>query len=167
MKSIFETIVLTFRSRKHAVIAIISFVVMTVLAVLIPSFLTPSNTVALQLSLLQTTDIALILLFSALFGISIAMQTYASHREKIKNSKLGLKGTGTGFVALVGTLFSAKLCPICLGVILGFVGVGGSASLFLFSYKNWILIASIFILVFTIYLAGRRITKVNVCENCK
>lgn len=167
VKSIFESIFLTFSSRKHALIAVIFSITMAFLAVLIPSLLTPGNTLKLQLSLLQASDIGLIILFSSLFGISIAMQSYASHKEKMQKNKLVMKGTGTGLVAFTGTLFSAKLCPICLGAILSFVGIGGSATLFLFSYKNEILIASIFILAFTVYLTGRRITKIKVCEKCK
>ena len=92
------------------------------------------------------------------------MQIYASHKEK--NSNKLVKSTGTGLIAFTGTLFSAKLCPICLGAIFGFLGIGGSATLFLFSYKNEIVIASIFILIFMIYLAGKRITKLKICEKC-
>ncbi|MBI2044946.1 hypothetical protein HYT23_02725 [Candidatus Pacearchaeota archaeon] len=138
---------------------------MAFIAVIIPSLLTPGNTLKLQLSLLQINEVILIIIFSSLFGISIAMQIYASHKEK-KQGEYLVKGTGTGLVAFTGTLFSAKLCPICLGAILGFIGIGGSATLFLFSYKNEIMITSIFVLVFTIYLAGNRIAKVKVCEKC-
>jgi len=166
VKSILESIFLTLSSRKHALIAIALAIVMAFIAILTPSLLTPGNTFKLQLSLLQISDIALIILFSSLFGISIAMQMYASHKEKMQANHL-VKVTGTGLVAFTGTLFSTKLCPICLGAIFGFFGIGGSATLFLFSYKNEIMIASIFILTLTIYLAGNRIAKVKVCEKCK
>ncbi len=166
VKKILESIFLTLSSRKYALIAIALAVVMAFIAILIPSLLTPGNTLKLQLSLLQISDIGLITLFSSLFGISIAMQMYASHKEKIQGKHL-VRNTGTGLVAITGTLFSAKLCPICLGAILGFVGIGGSATLFLFSYKTEIMITSIFIIIFTIYLAGNRIGKIKVCDKCK
>ena len=164
MKSMFEHILLTFSSKKHIIIAVILVVVMAFISILVPSLLIPGNTLKLQLSLLETSDISLIIIFSALFGIAISMQIYASHKEK--NSNKLVKSTGTGLIAFTGTLFSAKLCPICLGAILGFLGIGGSATLFLFSYKNEIMIASIFILIFIIYLAGKRITKLKICEKC-
>ncbi len=94
------------------------------------------------------------------------MQIYAVYKNRLQGGNVA-KSAGTGFAALIGTLFSAKLCPICLGVILGFVGIGGSTTLFLFSYKKEIMIASILILTFTIYLSGRRITKIRICKNCK
>lgn len=163
-KAIFKPVLLTFSSRKHIIIAVALAVIMAFISILVPSLLTPGNTLKLQLSLLGISDIGLIILFSVLFGVAIAMQIYASNKEKQSNKLV--RGTGTGFVAFTGTLFSAKLCPICLGAILGFLGIGGSATLFLFSYKNEIMIASIFILVFIIYLAGKRITKIKVCEKC-
>ncbi|PIN76331.1 hypothetical protein COV18_00260 [Candidatus Woesearchaeota archaeon CG10_big_fil_rev_8_21_14_0_10_37_12] len=165
-KSVLKPIFLVFDSRKHVLIAIALAAIMAFLAILIPSLLTPGNTLKLQLSLLQITDIGLIVLFSLLFGIAISMQLYASHKEKTQGSHI-VKGTGTGLVAFIGTLFSAKLCPICLGAILGFVGIGGSATLFLFSYKNEIMVVSILIILFMVYLTGKRITKIKVCENCK
>lgn len=165
VKSMFESIFLTFSSKKYIIIAVILTVVMAFISILIPLLLTPGNTLKLQLSILELRDIILIILFSALFGIAIAMQSYASHKEK-HNNKL-VKSTGTGLVAFIGTLFSAKLCPVCLVAILGFFGIGGSATLFLFSYKNEIMIASIFILVFIIYLTGKRITKIKFCEKCR
>lgn len=164
MKSIFEPILLTFSSKKYIIIAIILAVVMAFVSILVPSLLTPSNTLKLQLSLLEISEIILMILFSALFGIAIAMQIYASHEEKHIN-KLA-KRTGTGLVAFTGTLFSAKLCPICLGAILGFFGIGGSVVFFLFSYKNEIMIFSILILIFIINITGRRITKLKICEKC-
>ena len=165
VKSMFKSIFLTFSSRKHAIMAITLAIVMAFLAILVPSLLTPGNTLKSQFSLLEVSDIGLIILFSCLFGISIAMQSYASSKEKAQNKLV--RGTGTGLVAFTGTLFSAKLCPICLGAILGFVGIGGSATLFLFSYKNEIMIASILILLFIVYLSGRRIIKIKGCEKCK
>ena len=166
VESVFKPIFLTFSSRKHLLIAIALALVMAFVAILVPSLLTPGNTLGYQLSSLQIGNVGLIILFSSLFGIAIAMQFYASHKEKIQGNHL-VKGTGTGIVAFTSTLFSAKLCPICLGAILGFIGIGGSATLFLFSYKNEIMLASIFILLLTIYLTGKRITKIRYCENCK
>lgn len=165
VESVFKSIFLVFSSRKHLLIAVAFALAMAFISILIPSLLTPGNSLQYQLSTLEIKDIGLIALFSSLFGLAIAMQFYASHKEKT-SSHLA-KSTGTGFVAFAGTLFSAKLCPICLGAILGFVGIGGSATLFLFSYKNEIMLASIFILLLTIYLTGKRITKIKLCENCK
>ncbi len=167
VKSVFKPIFLVFSSRKHVLIAIALAIVMAFLAILVPSLLTSGNTLKTQSSLLQISDIGLIVLFSSLFGIAIAMQSYATHKEKMQNTGLAVKGTGTGLVAFTGTLFSAKLCPICLGAILGFIGMGGSATLFLFSYKNEIMIASILILLFMVYLTGKRITTIKFCKNCK
>jgi|GEM_PF-3365845 len=165
VKSVFKSIFMTLSSRKHLLIAVALTLVMASVAILIPSFLTPGSNIQYQLSILQINDIGLIVLFSSLFGVAIAMQLYASHKEKLKENIA--KNTGTGFVAFIGTLFSAKLCPVCLGAILGVIGIGGSTALFLFSYKNEIMLVSISILFLTIYLTGKRITKIKICENCK
>jgi len=164
VKLIFESIFLTFSSRKYVLMVVILTLLMAFFSILIPSLLTPGSTLKLQFSLLKLEDISLIILFSFLFGTSIAMQSYVSYKEKHGNTLV--KGTGTGLVAFIGTLFSAKLCPICLGAILSFVGIGGSAAIFLFSYKDEIMLASIFMLVFIIYLTGKRIIKVKICDKC-
>ncbi|MEK6928843.1 MAG: hypothetical protein AABW65_02730, partial [Nanoarchaeota archaeon] len=101
MKSMFEHILLTFSSKKHIIIAVILVVVMAFISILVPSLLIPGNTLKLQLSLLETSDISLIIIFSALFGIAISMQIYASHKEK--NSNKLVKSTGTGLIAFIGT----------------------------------------------------------------
>ncbi len=159
-----KPVFLTFSSRKHALIAVLLALAMAFLSILVPSLLIPGSTLKLQLSLLEISDIGLIILFSALFGTAISMQSYASHKKH--KSKLA-SGAGTGIVAFTGTLFSAKLCPFCLIAILGFLGIGGSAALFLFSYKNEIMIASILVLIFIIYITGKRITKLKVCQKCR
>jgi len=161
MKSIFKPILLTLRSKKHALMAIILSILMAFLAILIPSLLIPGNSLKFQLSILRTNNIGLILLFSSLFGITIAMQSYASYKEKTQNNKLAVKGTGTGVVAFTGALFSAKLCPVCLGAILGYLGIGSSVVFFLFFYETEILIASILILALITLLTSRRIARIK------
>jgi len=106
MKSVFKPILLTLGSKKHALIAIILSIIMAVLAIMVPVLLTPGNSLKFHLSLLQLGDVGLIILFSSLFGISVAMQSYASYKEKLQTRKLVTKSVGTGVVAFTGALFS-------------------------------------------------------------
>lgn len=165
MKETLRAIQATLSSRKHAIISVVSAIIMLFLAVYIPSVLTPGNTIAFQLSLYTPAEATLTLLFSVLFGLSVGMQSYASHLRKAGKHAAIAKHTGTGAVAFVGTLFSAKLCPICLSAILSFVGIGGSAALVLFSYKTEILAASALMLLLSIYFTSKRITLT--CDKCK
>lgn len=162
--STLKAIVLTLKSRKHLLIVIAASLLMMVLSVYIPSVLTPGNTIAFQLLLLTFGEAALIILFSLLFGLSIGMQLYASALHKMRKGVTAAKSTGTGIAAFAGTLFSAKLCPICLSALLAYIGIGGSAALLLFSYKTEILVASMLVLLASMYFAGKRITVS--CERC-
>lgn len=150
------------KTKRQLAIAIFSSLFTLALALYIPVLTIPGNTIEFQLSLVTWDYAALLVLFSALFGISISLHVYPSPIMN-KNHSI-VKGAGTGFAGIMGTLFAGKLCPLCLGTILGFIGLGGSA-LYLFSFRNEILVASMLILLASIYFGSKRIAAI--CEKCK
>ncbi len=160
IKATIDAIVLMLKSKRQLTIAILAAISMLIVALFIPILTIPGNTIDFQLSLV-TWDYALFLIiFSVLFGLSIGLHAYPSSNS---DSSLIGKGSGAGFAGILGTLFAGKLCPVCLSTILGMIGMGGSA-LFLFSYRNEILIASAAILLLSIYLGAKKAARV--CSNC-
>ncbi len=147
-------------SRKHLGITIISALAMFSLAIIFPVFAIPGNDLFFQLSILTWDSLLLTVIFSLLFGFSIGIHSYASFLSK--QLALG-SNAATGIVSFVATLFSAKLCPICLATIFSIIGVGGSVPLFLFSYKTEILLISFVLIFASIFLASKRIVK---CRHC-
>ncbi|MBI2564416.1 hypothetical protein HYV79_00300 [Candidatus Woesearchaeota archaeon] len=160
MKRVFGAIKLTLTSKKHLAIVMLSSLIIISLAVFIPVFTIPGNSLSFQLSLLTWDSLALTILFSLLFGLSIAMHIYASSLNK----KVAIgKKAGTSFVGFIATLFSAKLCPVCLITLFSILGIGGSIPLFLFSHRTTILITSLILLLASISLASR---SIFVCKQC-
>ncbi len=156
IKSTLDAIRLTLKSRRHLGIVIASSLFMIFLAVLIPTILIPGNTIDYQISLFTWDNILLTILFSILFGISMGLHSYASHIRKLRKSAVGER-VGTGFFSITGTLFASKMCPMCLSAIFSFVGLGASAVFFVLSFRFPILIASILLVLVSIYFAGKRI----------
>jgi len=157
VRNTFDAVKLTVRSRKHLGIVIASSLFMLLLAVLIPTILIPGNSIDYQISLFTWDSALLTILFSVLFGISMGMHSYASHIRKLRKSAAIGERVGTGFFSITGTLFASKLCPICLSAIFSFVGLGASAVFFVLSFRFPILIASILLVLISIYFAGKRI----------
>lgn len=162
LKTIANALDTVLKTKRQLVIAIFSSLFMFALAFYIPVLTIPGNTIEFQLSLVTLDYAVLLILFSALFGISISLHTYPL--PKTNGNYAVAKGTGAGFAGIMGTLFAGKLCPVCLGTILGFIGLGGSA-LYLFSFRNEILIASMVILLVSIYFGSKRIAAI--CKKCE
>jgi len=160
-----NAISLTLKSKKHLGIVIFSSLFMLFLAILIPIILIPGNSIEYQLSLFAWDSSVLTFLFSVLFGISMGMHSYASKISKTRKSLVVGERAGTGFFSMVGTLFASKLCPMCLGTIFSFLGLGASTVFFVMSFRTPILIISILLILISIYFAGKRITIF--CQNCE
>lgn len=155
-----KAISIMIKSKRQLIITILASIFMLLLAFYIPVLTIPGNSIRFQLSLLTWSYIILLFLFSILFGLSLGLYTY----PMASNNGLAIaNSSGAGFSSIVGSLFASKLCPICISTILGIVGLGSSA-LFLVSFKNEILIASIMILLISIYFGGKRV--VNTCDKC-
>ncbi len=147
---------LTLKSKKHLSIVIASSIFMMFIAILIPVILIPGNSIDYQISLFTWDSTFLTILFSILFGISVGMHSYAS---KMRKTIVG-KHAGTGFFSIVGTLFAGKLCPMCLSVIFSFIGLGASAVFFVLSFRFPILVASMLLILVSIYFAGKSISAI-------
>ncbi|MBI2233283.1 MAG: hypothetical protein HYU56_05150 [Candidatus Aenigmarchaeota archaeon] len=165
LKPIFGTIKITLKSRKYFSVAIISALFMLSLSVYIPSIITPGNSIGYQLSLITWENALLILLFSALFGISMAMHVHATKLKRANKGLMAGESAATGIFGMVGAMFSGPLCASCISIIFSTIGLGGSAALALFSHRTEILAASMMLIIVSIYFAGKRINRF--CEHCK
>lgn len=155
----------TLMSRKYLTVAIISTLFMLFLSVFIPSVITPGNSIDYQLSLITLDNAILIILFSALFGISMAMHIHATSLKKANKGLVMGESAATGFFGMTGAMFSGPLCASCISIIFTSIGLGGSAALFVFSHRTEILAASLLLILISIYFAGKRIMQF--CEHCR
>ncbi len=163
LKTMANALGMVLKTKRQLAIAIFSSLFMLLLALYIPVLTIPGNTIEFQLSLMSWDYAVLLVVFAMLFGLSIGLHTYLSPRHGNSIIVKGTKETSSGVAGIAGTLFAGKLCPVCLSAILGAFGLGGSA-LFLFSFRNEILIASVLVLLLSIYFGGKRVA--NICEHC-
>ncbi|MBI4214640.1 hypothetical protein HY546_01465 [archaeon] len=163
MKTI-RAIQLVLRSRKHLYLAIASALTMLFFSFYIPSLITPYNTISYQLSVLTTLDAFLLLSFSVLFGLSIAVQVYAFQLARKHRAAPVCCSAASCFAAMIGSMFAGPLCASCIAAIFAILGVGGSATLFVSSYGSWVVLVSFVSILLFLLLAARKIARIALGE---
>ncbi len=159
---ILDAFISTFKSRRYLLIGISSIILMFGFSLLIIYFFTPS---ILRIYSFSTLQFGWIVILSLLFGISISLQFHASHLDKIRKTKENfVEKTGTGFITLFASLFSFHACPFCLIALIGLAGASASTALLLFSYRTYIFIIAIILLLISIYFTTKRINNCNFCK---
>jgi len=133
-----------------------------VIFILLPTYLTPGNTLKFQLTEVFTFwNYIMMILISALLGLMISMQMYTHKLKKsMKNTGKGVVG---GFSGLVAGVFGTAACSSCVAAIFGFLGLG--TVFFLIKYQPFIVGGSLLLVLISIYLTSVGIEK-N-CEVCK
>ncbi len=168
LMDVWQSIKLVLKSRRHLTIMFFSSALMSIFAILIPTLTIPGNTLGFQISLLNLPSIALIIVFSILFGLSMSMNVYAISSNRARMASMAGREASTGIVSMIGAMFSGPLCASCIATILGLFGLGSATTLsittILFSYRTEILVLSLILIITSIYFAGRRINKI--CEKC-
>ncbi len=160
LMSLVKAIAMTIKSKKSLAIIILSSLAILVAAFIVQAFTIPGNSIEMQLSLTTPDSALLTLLFSLLFGLSVGMHAHATELSKSSKSNTIAHSAGTGFFSLTGAMFAGKLCPVCISGILSFIGLGTSAAFFVFSHKTEILVLSIIPVLFSIHIAGKRISVI-------
>jgi len=124
--------------------------------ILLPTYLTPGNTLKFQLIEVFTYwNYIMMILISASLGLMISMQIY-SHKLKnsMKNTGKGVVGGFSGFVA---GIFGTAACSSCVAAIFGFLGLG--TVFFLIEYQPYIVIGSLLLVLISIYLTAKGIER--------
>ncbi|MBI4129788.1 hypothetical protein HY468_00575 [Candidatus Roizmanbacteria bacterium] len=150
----------------------VAFGLLTVTAfwifVSIPVRQIPGNTYAFQLSLFSYVDWALLLLLSALTGLSLTMNSVIIRNEikrSLRASTVGRSSFGL-LSGIAGSLFGPSAsCASCVSAIFGFLGMGGV--LFLLQYRQAIVIVSILIMLVTLYYSSKKVLGICVLDTRK
>lgn len=107
-------------------------------------------------------DYAFIFAVSVLFAVSVALQLYSFDIVK-KVSKRGVVGGLSAFIAgLIAGVTGVATCTACAVFLISFIGLPGM--LFLSEYSVEIKIATIALLLASIYFTSRKID--SGCEAC-
>ncbi len=162
-KSTINAIGLALKSRKRLAIGIISAIAMAFLSIYIPAAIKLGTTIESQISLLTWENILLITIFSILFGVSIALHSYAMSLKK-NHGNMSVTPVG-GFAGIIGGVFSGPMCPTCISTIISILGLGSSTAIFMLSHRTEILALSALLIITSIYFVGKKVTRF--CDKCK
>ena len=155
----------TFNSWNRIIAAIFLGAMMSALAIGIPVFFTEGNSLSFQLSIMSTTDFLVVLMFAALFGISLIMQLHTLRLSRSTGTSLG-KGASSSVFSLIGAVFSANICPACVMTVLGIFGIGGSSAIAIVSYTTEILLVSMTLMLVITLTTSRRLMKMRKGDCC-
>ncbi len=94
------------------------------------------------------------MLTSILLTLQIAL---FKERIKVKGTKVGFFGTFLSFIT--------SACPFCKPLLISLIGLSGSTIL-LAKYGLHITIFSVLLLITSIFIVSRNITKTKLCKEC-
>lgn len=165
IKTTWNAIKITVQSKKNLVILLIVTSIVLLLSILVPTILTPGNTLEFQLSLFNLESTLVLLVFSFLVGLAFSVHFYAN--ELAKRSQVAVVGekVSLGVFGTFSALLATPLCASCFISLFSFIGLGSGIALSILTYKTEIQLASLVLISASIYWSGKRINK-N-CEFCK
>lgn len=135
---------------------------------LIPVKSIPGNDISLQLQLLGTSDYFLLVALAILESLLIVMIIYQFRQHRLNKANITTLGNGNiGLLSGVPAfIFGTKLCPMCIAAIFG--GLGPGAVVFALEYRQWIFLASLVVVFYSIYAVSKKINGLcGSCELCK
>ena len=158
MTTVLETI---FQYRKYKAVFGIAFAGIVVLFVAIPVLTIPANTLRFQLSIYQPRDYALLGVFAALTALLITMQWYLvglkrRAQEAARASGRGIVGSSS---AVFAALFGTAACSSCVAAILGIFGIGAATTITLLTYRWYIVLGSLLLIVLVLRSTAREINS--------
>ncbi|MBI4020021.1 MAG: hypothetical protein HY367_01705 [Candidatus Aenigmarchaeota archaeon] len=132
------------KTGKYGAIALVSSALMLVVY---PYVQTLGTNIDLWFVVITPLNMALYVIFSALFGPLLALQAYNLKQPKACKIKSGGSGVFSSVIS-----FSAIQCPGCVSAVSLFLPI--SATTFLATYNAWLTLASIALLLAGIYFLG-------------
>lgn len=147
----------TLTHRNYVVLFILAFLVMLILFTLIPIWIIPGNSIAIQLSIYRIQDYLILSLLSGLYALFIAMQVYAMRQKKNIRGIATTVGGGAGalFAGIAGTAF----CASCLAPLFALVGIGFGGVLFVLEYRIYFVLGITVLMLLAIYFTARKNRK--------
>ncbi len=128
----------------------------------IPVFNIPGNSILFQAELYRLDEYIILITLSFMSGLSLWLQWVAFRTAKKGAAQEAVLG-GTGILSgVVSSLFASASCATCVGALFSFLGF--NTILFLAVHRWYILSFAFALLLASIYLAARKITKG--CEVC-
>lgn len=163
--TILKALRIIFIRPRYAVIGIVSAVIMFTLFILLPVGRFELNAFYYQLTGLDWTSRISFGLFSILFGVLIAMNSYLFHISRKNAVSIGFVSSVVSFFS---GIFGSAVCGVCLAIIFAFLGVPIAVISFILAYQFHALIISSIIVLLSLYFSSKVIAAhENGCDVCR
>lgn len=149
-------------SQKDRVYFILLWILFFVFMFLIPVWNTPGNSLRFQAELFRLNEYLVLIVLSCLSALSLYLQWVAFRTSRNGVTQEALLGGGGLISGLLSSLFASASCVTCVGALFSFLGF--NTVLFLAIHRWYILAFAFVLLLVSIYLAARKITRG--CEVC-
>lgn len=154
-----------FIDRRYLAFFIILIGTLLGLMIAIQVITVPGNNVGLQVQIFSYKNYLFFGLLAILSSFLIVLQVYIIRGSKsqvsqiVGNSSLG--GIGV-FSALFSSVLGTATCGICLTALFGFLGFG--TVLFLVQNKLYLILASVILLLLSLYFSYKKLNSCNICS---
>jgi len=128
----------------------------------------PGNDSRFQIAIFGGKDWAILVAISILNALFITIEIYIFNLRRSARQTVGY-GTGliTGGVGtssgILASIFSTASCSLCVSAIFGFLGA--NSVVFLVNKRGYIVLATLFLLLLSLYLSSKRFDKT--CKQCR
>lgn len=168
MRQIFVAIKTILSDRRYLAAAILITAIVFSLLFWIQVKTVPGNSGPFQIAIFTWKDWAILGAIAILNALFITIEIYAF---KLKRSAAQAINLGTGFITggvgtssgILASIFSTASCSLCVSAIFGFLGA--NSVVFLVSNRGYIVAATLFLLLLSLYLSGRRFG--HTCYECQ
>lgn len=156
---------IVFVDRRYLLFFIVLIGMLFGLMIAIQVITVPGNNVGLQAQIFGYKDYLFFGLLAVLSSFLIVLQIYIVRDSKsrasqvVENSALG--GIGV-FSALFSSVLGTATCGICLTALFGFLGFG--TVLFLVQNKLYLILASVILLLLSLYFSYKKLNSCNACS---
>lgn len=168
MNSIFIAVKRTLSDRRYLAGGIVIAAVIFSALFLIQVKTVPGNSGQFQITLFGWKDWMILAAIAILNSFFITIEIYAFN---LRRALVKLRGLGGGLViggvgtssGILASIFSTASCSLCVSAIFGFLGA--NSIVFLVSNRGYVVAATLFLLLSSLYLSSKRFSQA--CEQCR
>lgn len=147
----------------YGAIAVLVAAALFAVYLLVPAWLVPGNSLALEFSIVTPLGYGLLAALALMTGALCALEVFSFRRARAQ--KVAAARDSVGLVAsLTGGILAAASCGCGVGILLGAVGLGGGA-LFVAANQTAIVALMLVVVAVGLYFSARR--AAGLCATCR
>ena len=149
--------------KNYLILFVLSSIIMTLIYLFLPVYLTPGNDIEFQLSITPLWALVFTGILAIAMGLLISMQVFVFKRLRMIQRKEASTGIIGGMSSIVAGIFASASCGACLSAAFAFIGAPGI--IFLTEHRFEITLISFGVVLIALYLSSKKIN--DNCDYCR